>query len=50
MVANAADVQITASLIDDYLMTVDAPVGPNPAGRFVAVQDPSNTIPSTHNR
>lgn len=45
MAALASDIQITTSLIDDYLLTVDAPVGPNPAGRFVAVQDPSSTAP-----
>ncbi|WP_315835185.1 hypothetical protein [Bradyrhizobium prioriisuperbiae] len=43
MVATASDIQITASLIDDYLLTMDAPVGPNPNGRFVAVQDPTAT-------
>lgn len=43
MVAIASDIQITASLIDDYLLTMDAPVGPNPNGRFVAVQDPTAT-------
>ena len=47
MAANASDIQITASLIDDYLMTEDAPVGPNPNGRFVAVQDPAAAAPST---
>ncbi|MGF6227801.1 hypothetical protein QFZ27_001756 [Inquilinus ginsengisoli] len=44
---NANDIQITAGLIDDYLLTEDAPVGPNPNGRFVAVQDPGVATPST---
>lgn len=45
MANNAADIQITASLIDDYLLAMDAPVGQNPAGRFVAVQD--STAPTS---
>ena len=37
----AADIQIRASLIDDYLQVEDAPVAPGLTGRFVALQDPA---------
>lgn len=36
------DIQIGAALIDDYLYLEDAPVGPDPQGRFLAVQDPTD--------
>ena len=36
---SVADVQIGASLIDDYLQIDDAPVAPALAGRFVVLQD-----------
>lgn len=42
-----ADIQIHASLIDDYLYTQDQPVVPG-LGRFVAVQDTSGPAPITH--
>jgi len=38
---NVADIQIRASLIDDYLQIEDAPVAANLGGRFVAIQDPA---------
>ena len=38
---SVADVQIRASLIDDYLQIENAPVAPALAGRFVALQDPA---------
>jgi hypothetical protein len=38
---NVANIQIRASLIDDYLQIEDAPVAPGLTGRFVALQDPA---------
>lgn len=42
-----ADIQIHASLIDDYLYVQDQPVVPG-IGRFVAVQDTAGPAPVTH--